>query len=128
MFTPTCKRRRQCEERLSTWYPGYQNAGLLYQSLVGDRIEADSKALDLGCGRSTLANRQLVRAKFSSGIDTRLADLRINQAVKFPVLGEAEAIPFASNSINVVLSQWVIEHLPQPIQAFREVARTLKPE
>lgn len=48
------------------------------------------------------------------------------QAVHFMV-GDICRLPFADASIDVILSSEVVEHLPDPVPAIREMARVLKP-
>jgi SAM-dependent methyltransferase len=43
------------------------------------------------------------------------------------VLGEDGTIPVADNSVDLVMSDWVCEHLPDPDAVFREIFRVLKP-
>ncbi len=41
--------------------------------------------------------------------------------------GDIFKLPFADNSIDIIISSEVVEHLPDPTPAIREMARVLKP-
>ena len=41
--------------------------------------------------------------------------------------GRAEEIPLEDNSVDIVICNQVIEHLPEPLCAFKEINRVLKP-
>jgi SAM-dependent methyltransferase len=43
------------------------------------------------------------------------------------VVSDVAAIPFASEVFDIVAMRSVSEHLPDPVAAFREIARVLKP-
>lgn len=43
------------------------------------------------------------------------------------VFGDAGQLPFADNTFNSIICLEVIEHLPEPLSAMTEIARTLKP-
>jgi SAM-dependent methyltransferase len=43
------------------------------------------------------------------------------------VLADVESLPFSENSVDLVLSRYTLEHLPNPLAVVREVARVLKP-
>ena len=72
-----------------------------------------SRGLNLGAGGSRLHPRML-----------RL-DIDPNTAPE--VFGSALELPFLDGSFDVVISQEVFEHLPDPWAALAEVRRTLKP-
>jgi SAM-dependent methyltransferase len=44
-----------------------------------------------------------------------------------PILGSADQLPFADESLDVIVLAEVIEHLSRPSQAGREIARVLRP-
>lgn len=69
--------------------------------------------LDLGGG-----NRQI--------LDKRYVNLDYAQYAEPDIIGDAMALPFATNSIDAVYSSGVFEHIPNPISAGEEVARVLK--
>jgi ubiquinone/menaquinone biosynthesis C-methylase UbiE len=54
----------------------------------------------------------------------RLAHARLTSALQ---VADAEALPFAANSFDGVYSWGVLHHSPNTPQAFREVARVLRP-
>jgi len=41
--------------------------------------------------------------------------------------GDIFKLPFADNSVDIIISSEVVEHLPDPVPAIREMARVLKP-
>jgi SAM-dependent methyltransferase len=43
------------------------------------------------------------------------------------VRGVGEHLPFASQTFDLIVSVWVLEHLRDPALVFREVARVLRP-
>jgi ubiquinone/menaquinone biosynthesis C-methylase UbiE len=114
--------RRYYHER--GWRSPYQQ----YQDLLQKTLPRDSVVLDIGCGRSfPLAPFLLQCAGQVHGIDP-VADE--NQPHPGVTLKRADAcqIPYESGTFDVVTSQSVLEHLDQPLRAFREMHRVLKPQ
>lgn len=72
-----------------------------------------SRGLNLGAGGTRLHGRML--------------RLDIDPESQPEVFGSALTLPFQDNSFDVVVSQEVFEHLPDPWAALAEVSRTLKP-
>jgi SAM-dependent methyltransferase len=79
----------------------------------------DAIALDLGCGAGM---HRGVCEKL--GYDWVGLDYTDAQA---PILGDAHALPFASESFDFILSMAVLEHLQYPPVAMNEAWRVLKP-
>jgi SAM-dependent methyltransferase len=75
----------------------------------------------------SLAVEQISRAGLSVGLDPSLPDLIHNRDVTYLVGGSGEALPFTSSSMDLVVSQWTVEHLAQPQVVFDEMARALRP-
>jgi SAM-dependent methyltransferase len=75
--------------------------------------------LDIGCGEKPY-RKILGRYKYL-GLDAF-------KSVSSPeVLGAITAIPFASGKLDACLTVWVLDDLPDPGAAIREIARVLKP-
>jgi len=96
-----------------------------------DRLEmVRPTALDVGTGVGDVIN-SVPRAFRRIGISYTIRDLKIARSfatedVEF-VRGSATALPFASESIDVVLLLEVLEHLQAEATALREIVRTLRP-
>lgn len=128
-------------ERKDTWA-----AGKLYEPYVGrwsrlvarkflDWVEAprDLDWLDVGCGTGALAEAILAEAEPRSikGIDpsagfveharAHVADARASFEV-----ADAQSLPFGSSSFDAAVSGLVLNFVPKPLLAAREMARTVR--
>lgn len=94
------------------------------------------RVLEVGCGRGGFAiwlSRQAPQLSLT-GLDFSGAAIDIaqksaaaqNAKVEF-VQGDAEALPFADGSFDLVISCECMEHVPHPPQMAEELARVLKP-
>ena len=102
------------------------------------RLEPGERVLDLGCGAGTdsLVAAQMVGSDGSvTGIDMTpemLAKARLSAEtmgaanVEF-VQGEAEALPFPDASFDVIVSNGVIDLIPDKAAVFSELFRVLRP-
>jgi SAM-dependent methyltransferase len=88
--------------------------------VAGYHLE-QAKILDVGSGEGYL---QDVVADYT-GID--IAQSVASRYHKPFVLGTATAMPFADNAFDAEWSVWVLEHIPNPEAALREMRRTVKP-
>jgi len=79
------------------------------------------KVLDLGCGHRPYEKTFLAGATRYIGADY-LSDRSCPD-----VIGSALQVPFADNSFETLVSTEVLEHVPAPLQALREMRRVLKP-
>jgi methionine biosynthesis protein MetW len=87
--------------------------------------------LDLGCGDGALTVRaaERVGATRVLGVETEpgLAAQATAAGVEVAAVDLAEQLPYEDHSIDVVLSNQVIEHLSDTDHFMREIARLLKP-
>lgn len=97
-------------------------------SLVSSYVNKDSKVLDVGCamgGFLGYLHKQGLPNLY--GID--LIEDYVSYAKKkgdYNIkLGSAESIPFDDNSFDLLVMDQVLEHLVEPIKAFREAKRVL---
>lgn len=102
------------------------------------KIGSHAKVLDCGIGSGALAialNSILPERLNYCGIDLSgemlaRADVEMRQAALTPKLRQADilSIPYADASFDFVMAAHVIEHLPEPQHALREMVRVLKPD
>jgi len=57
-----------------------------------------------------------------------LTNLNIAPFPNVDVVGDAHALPYGNETVDVIYCDAVLEHLPDPTQAVREMHRVLKPE
>lgn len=101
------------------------------------RVGSQATVLDCGIGSGALAialRGILPESPNFCGIDLSRemlarADVEMRQAGLTPELRQADicSIPYADESFDFVMAAHVVEHLPEPQQALREMARVLKP-
>lgn len=127
----------RCERAI---VPGLRSAHCAYYDEVRRALESEPRLwLDLGCGRelvygwlpphdARLTARSLSRAGRIVGLDADLASLRDNTQIRDRVLGNVHAgLPFAPATFDLVTANMVAEHLDEPGECFREIARVLRP-
>jgi len=104
----------------------HRNRRRVIRDLV-KRFSAGRPMLDAGCG--TGLNLQGLPAG-STGLDLNprnLAMVRERLPLHTAVEGDLEAMPFADASFATVICTEVLEHVPDPRLALREIRRVLKP-
>jgi ubiquinone/menaquinone biosynthesis C-methylase UbiE len=120
-------RYRRCQALFDRAYPNFENAEQRYRAMVEAVTQADTRLLDVGCGRMSLAQPAIDAARWRVGIDLSWEDLRRNESMQAVTQASATALPFPDAAFDVVISQWVVEHFDAPGGAFREIARVLRP-
>ena len=89
-------------------------------------LPAGAKVLDLGCGAGTFDYSSFPQ------LEIHALDERIDEKVKsFPPhvlfrVGAASAIPERDSSFDVVLANFVFEHVPEAAEALREIDRVTR--
>jgi SAM-dependent methyltransferase len=95
------------------------------------RVPITPRVLDIGCGDGHFASIAYDQLPIDVGIDVMARDLP--EAKNRPgvyrevMFASATELPFADASFNTVVSNCVIEHIPDNDAVLREISRVLKP-
>jgi ubiquinone/menaquinone biosynthesis C-methylase UbiE len=113
--------------RYAAMHPGWQPATARYEALIRERLRPGMRVLDLGCGRGGVLEQLGETVSYPLGLDADLRSLREHRLPDLPrAASSADALPLRAESIDLVLSSWVLEHLPDPARTFGEAARVLR--
>jgi len=129
------------EEEFEIWGPFHRHRHEMRYDLVADatrrHLREGGTVLDIGCGAAIVAERiQDMKARY---VGLEFTERNLGYAVKKLaeadgplsaafIRGDAEALPFADDSFDVVVLSEVIEHLLRPERAVWEVGRVLRPD
>ena len=102
-----------------------------YARLVSEHLSPDTVWLDAGCGSRLLESDMdpledwlATHCKTIVGMDLSVTS---NRNIDLLVRGSIYDLPFADNSLDLITCRMVVEHLDQPVRAFAESARCLRP-
>lgn len=115
-------------EKLNKTYPNFKTGGYFFRKYLKNYINNDSIVLDAGCGNNGIIAEFKSIPKLIIGIDVDKKLLAENQIVNKKITANLENIPLDSNSVDIVISEFVIEHLYNPDIVIKEISRILKPE
>lgn len=108
--------------------------GRLRARSVVPLLDASLRTLDLGCGEGVFTRELRLRGMEVVGLDldaSAVAAARRNMGllgIEYEALcADAQDVPFEDGSFDQVISTDVLEHVPSPEQAMREVFRLLRP-
>ena len=93
-------------------------------------VSAGAKVLDVCCGTGVVMSAAAARSAQATGYD--FSPAMLNQARRrHPGLsfdeGDAEALPYADQSFDAVVSNFGVHHVPRPENALAEAFRVLRP-
>ncbi len=121
-------RQNEYRRRYAALRPGWQPATARYEALIRQRLAPGMRVLDLGCGRGGVLEQLGDAVTQPLGFDADLRSLVEHRLTGLPrAVSSAHAIPLRDACLDMVVSSWVLEHLPNPLRSFREVARVLRP-
>ncbi len=93
------------------------------------RVGRGMRMLDIACGPGFVTSRAGMRGAAATGLDFSPAMLAVARArdgaIRFDE-GDAEALPYADNEFDAVVSNFGIHHVPRPALALGEAHRVLR--
>lgn len=120
-------RQNAYRERYRRMNPGWRPSGEAFEALARRRLGPGSRVLDLGCGRGGVMELLWREVRLAVGLDPDLKSLRENRAGLPRACGLGEALPFRSESFDLLIALWVLEHLARPEVVLGEARRVLAP-
>ena len=83
--------------------------------------------LDAGCGHGGILLELRGWAGVAVGVDCDAAALAENYHLDHTVVADIAALPFPDATFDLIVCEWVLEHVAAPERALRELARVLRP-
>jgi SAM-dependent methyltransferase len=127
--TEKVKKERRLEEH-PMWarrlFLGLPTIHDLYDDVLAPHVSGDSVILDAGCGKKGIMNKYRGSFKLSVGVDLSASALAESDTLDVYWKGPLDDLPHPDGTFDVIISQWVVEHLPDPEACFREFYRVLK--
>ena len=104
-------------------------------SILRDYLQADTQtltALEVGCYKGTISMllSPNFKAYYAVDIDQKAIDIaKANYSADnlFFEVGNGQELRFEDNSMDVVICSHVYEHVPDPVELFKEIKRVMKP-
>jgi SAM-dependent methyltransferase len=113
-------------ERLYYGRPNWVDGTSQFAALIRQRLRPDFRVLDLGAGSGKAGPVNFRgEARIVFGVDAS-PWIKGNSRIDHGVIGLAEHLPFRTGSFDLVVSDWVVEHLAQPGEVASEVFRIVK--
>lgn len=107
--------------------PNWRDSLTIYRDIIDQNTNSNTRILDVGCGHGDFLKPVYDKTPHTYGVDPDKEALKKNTLIKNKIIGVVEELPFESNFFDLVISEWVLEHLPDPEKAFHEICRVLKP-
>jgi len=122
--------RQRCWELIDVKYPEprtkYDYTLDLVRKSVDELSEKDRVVVfDAGCGHKSKIDFHDNAKVIFIGADMVLDDVKENTDINFGFKGDLNYIPLKDNSVDVIFSNMVLEHLFEPELFFREASRVL---
>lgn len=81
--------------------------------------------LDVGCGHSSVLEEEYKKCEKVIGVDLDKEGLELNEWVDEKIYGDATEVPLKDNSVDILVSAWVLEHIEFPDRLIKEADRLL---
>ncbi len=123
MFNKQEYYRQEYKKKKVSW----KSSPEVYRNLISENVDSQTKILDIGCGHGLNMKSIYKVTKHTYGLDSDSEALEKNTIIQNKKVGTAENLPFLDNFFDIVVLEWVLEHLENPQEVFDEIYRVLKP-
>ena len=111
---------------IKKYYPNFKDVGYFFKQYLDKYITNDSTILEIGCGRQSFGDKYYKRAKYKVGIDPDKEALKDNTLMDKKICSTIENIPETTGEFDVVIAQWVLEHVQNPEKDIRKIQKLCK--
>lgn len=118
---------RSVAELDAHYYPNYLDEHARFERAVRRYLHPEHAVLDAGAGRGErypYDYRDWVRLVVGVDLDAAIGE---NVNLHAALLADVGSLPFRDGAFDLVFSKYLLEHLPAPRRAFRELHRVMKP-
>ncbi len=114
------------EELKKKYFKSSEHPYRKYESKIELILNESDTLLDAGCGRTApILSKFANKARTLIGVDLEEPKGAIPEITY--IKGNISSIDVMGNSVDVVISRAVLEHVPDPGAVFKEISRVLKP-
>jgi SAM-dependent methyltransferase len=106
--------------------PQYEGGTLPFFRLCRERIPRGAEILEIGSGPSNESSEMLSGIGKVTGLDID-PDVKNNRWLSNALVFTGGQMPLADESFDACCSNYVLEHVENPVEHFKEVARVLRP-
>ena len=117
------------ERLLARYYygrPGWSDGTTQFHALVGQFAKPGCQILELGAGPDNPTTAFLAQQGVVTGLDIDPA-VKSNHHCRNAYVYDGVHVPLPSNSFDLVVSNYVCEHIEDPPRVCREIHRVLRP-
>ena len=114
------------ERRKQAWFPRYRPAHERYVEIIEAEFPPAGRVLDLGAGRDVLGRGSRIGLARVVAVDVDPSGLTRNPNPRRAVC-DGTRLPFRAGAFDMVLCEYVFEHLEAPAQVLQECRRVLRP-
>ncbi|HPA25343.1 MAG TPA: class I SAM-dependent methyltransferase [bacterium] len=126
-FKNNQEQRQYVKNKLSKLYPNFKTGGDYFVDFLSGHLEQNSLIVDAGCGEGgDIMSKYQGRVSSIIGLDIDSESLEKNQNVDQKIVANLEQISLEDNTIDIVVAIFVLEHLKNPLEVFKEIRRVLK--
>lgn len=107
-------------------HPEFVDGTTEFHRLLAAQIKPGSSILEIGSGPTNATTEYLASLGRVVGADIS-SEVHTNTALAEAHVLNGTRLPFPNEKFDACASNWVIEHVADPVAHFREVARVLRP-
>lgn len=113
-------------ELIDKYFPDFQDVGYFFKLLLKKYITPETRLLDVGCGHKAYGAEYYKKAKWRVGVDPDTEALAANELMDEKILSKIEDLPVFAEKFDLVISQFVLEHIENPDEVIKKISAATK--